>query len=505
MTISKLGIFGRFWTVRPSTRASAGTLAWLAILMLSLMTAVLSQRAHATQATSLRWTPSALSAPLALSEQKTFQLAITAVKPLKSLSVVVSPSLAPYVQVIPATIDRIRKNGTVPVQVVIQAPAQADPNTQVSGSIQVRTGKNNRVLEDLLPITLSFNPRPLNQIPTANAGPDQTVFVNDTVQLDGSGSSDLDGDPLTYAWSLFNMPSGSAAALSDPTLVNPTFVVDRPGDYTLELVVEDGLAQSTPDTVVVSTQNSDPVANAGPDQTVFVGNLVTLDGSASSDVDGDPLTYAWTLLQQPAGSTASLANPLTVAPSFTVDLPGAYLAQLLVNDGLLDSAPDTVAINTENSKPIADAGPDQSGYVGDTITLDGSGSSDVDGDPLTYDWSLITLPEGSTATLATSTAVQSSFVPDLAGSYVGQLIVNDGALDSDPDTALVTIEVKPADNQPPQITSTPVTAAVAGQPYSYDVDATDPDVGDSLAYIYGPPRGARENLASVLMKNWVFS
>ena len=128
-----------------------------------------------------------------------------------------------------------------------------------------------------------------NSAPSAAAGPDQTVAVGDEVTLDGSGSSDTDGDALTYSWTLI-LPPGSAAALSDPTAVHPTFVADWPGTYLARLVVNDGQADSAPDTVNITTSNSAPVANAGPDQTAQVGSIVTLDGSGSHDVDGNSLT-----------------------------------------------------------------------------------------------------------------------------------------------------------------------------------------------------------------------
>jgi hypothetical protein len=121
-------------------------------------------------------------------------------------------------------------------------------------------------------------------------------------------------------------------------------VVDRFGTYVAQLIVNDGTVNSLPGTVTISTLNSAPVANAGPDQTVFVFT-VTLDGSASSDVDGDPLTYSWTFISRPAGSTATLSGANTVSPSLTADpLGGVYVVQLIVNDGKENSAPDTVTI-----------------------------------------------------------------------------------------------------------------------------------------------------------------
>ena len=106
--------------------------------------------------------------------------------------------------------------------------------------------------------------------PVADAGPDQTVLVGDTVQLDGSGSNDPDPlDTLTFAWSFVSVPAGSTATLSDPTAVNPTFVVDVSGNYVVQLIVNEGTVDSLPDSVSISTDNSPPVADAGPDQTPF--------------------------------------------------------------------------------------------------------------------------------------------------------------------------------------------------------------------------------------------
>jgi hypothetical protein len=280
-----------------------------------------------------------------------------------------------------------------------------------------------------------------NTAPVANAGPDQSVSLGQTVMLDGSGSSDVDGNALTFAWSFVSRPAGSAAALSNPDAVQPTFVADVAGSYVLQLIVNDGALGSTPDTSVISTENTPPVANAGADQTPPVQAEVSLDGSASSDADGNALTFTWSFVARPAGSAAVLIDPGGVNPHFLVDLPGTYVVQLMVNDGIVNSAPDTVSINTVNSRPSANAGPDQSAAPGGTVNLDGSASSDADGNSLTFSWSFTSRPAASAAALSDPAAVHPTFVADVQGTYVLQLIVNDGQLGSPPDTVTITATV----------------------------------------------------------------
>ncbi len=311
----------------------------------------------------------------------------------------------------------------------------------------------------------------INSVPTAEAGPGQSKFVGNIVTLDGSGSHDPDGDSITYFWSFVSRPGESAAALSDPAAAKPTFYVDKFGMYVVQLIVNDGKVNSEPDTITVTTENSPPVANAGEDQTAYVTQTVTLDGSKSSDVDGDALTYTWTFNSRPAGSTAALSNPDAVKPTFTADKPGTYVAQLIVNDGTVDSVPDTVTITTLNSPPVADAGADQTTYVTQTITLDGSGSSDVDGNALTHRWSFSSTPAGSGAVLSDSTSVKPTFYVDKFGTYVVQLIVNDGTVDSAPDTVTITTEntAPVADAGPDQTTYVTQTVTLDGSKSS-DVD-----------------------------------
>ena len=87
-----------------------------------------------------------------------------------------------------------------------------------------------------------------------------------------------------------------------------------------------------------------PIANAGSDQTVNMNTSVTLDGTASVDLNGNALTYAWTLTSKPNGSSAALSSSTASKPTFTADVAGVYIASLVVNNGTLSSSPATVKI-----------------------------------------------------------------------------------------------------------------------------------------------------------------
>jgi hypothetical protein len=261
--------------------------------------------------------------------------------------------------------------------------------------------------------------------------------------LDGSGSHDPDGTALTYSWAFSSRPGGSSATLSSASAVKPTFTADVPGDFVVRLVVSDGLASSPADFVTITATvpgNTPPVADAGDDQTVAVDALVQLDGSGSSDADGNGLTYAWSFTSVPAGSAAALSDPTAVDPTFTADLQGDYVVALTVNDGTVSSAPDQVTITAtpENQAPVADAGEDQTVLVDEVVQLDGSGSSDPDGGAVSYSWAFVSRPGGSAAALTNPTTVNPTFTADVEGDFVLSLTVSDGLLTSDPDYVTVT-------------------------------------------------------------------
>lgn len=304
----------------------------------------------------------------------------------------------------------------------------------VSGSAQVAVGLPPGFSITSLGTLLSAQP------PVANAGGDQSIHPGGVATLDGTGSFDPNGRlPLTFAWQIISKPASSTAALSDPAIVSPSFTVDRLGDYRIRLNVTNSLGvQSSPDEVLVSTTNTPPIAEAGPDQSItLLGTTVQLDGTQSYDNEGDSFTFLWEMTAPP-GSTAALSDDLSPQPFFVADVHADYIISLVVTDIFgAQSAPDSLRVSFTNVKPVADAGMSQSVIVKETVTLDGKQSDDANGDPLTYRWAFTTVPEGSFAEIADPTDGVTTFVPDLPGVYVVQLIVSDGFVDSDPSTTQV--------------------------------------------------------------------
>ena len=149
-------------------------------------------------------------------------------------------------------------------------------------------------------------------------------------------------------------------------------------------------------------------------------------------------TFSWSLTTSPTDSIAVLDDPAVVAPSFDADKKGTFVAQLVVDDGLIPGDPATSIITVLNTPPVAEAGTDDSGFRGDLIQLDGSGSSDAENNPLTYQWSILSRPAGSVVALTAPDTISPSFVIDGVGIYEIQLIVNDNNDDSAPDSVFVT-------------------------------------------------------------------
>jgi hypothetical protein len=200
-----------------------------------------------------------------------------------------------------------------------------------------------------------------------------------SIVLDGSASTDPDGNvPLTYQWELTSAPAGSArtsADISSSTSATASFEPDADGAYVFSLTVWDsGGAASTPDslsvTVSARSTNSTPASNAGANQSASgtadcaplsygtagydceacVDYYFTLDGSGSTDADGDSLTYSWSV----TSGSASLSDSTVVNPTLTVTSPSVSYGitnsntvnvQLKVTDCMGASDTDNLAVS----------------------------------------------------------------------------------------------------------------------------------------------------------------
>ncbi|QTA91028.1 PKD domain-containing protein [Desulfonema magnum] len=319
------------------------------------------------------------------------------------------------------------------------------------------SGSNTRI--DIIAVAETHQNRP----PVADAGTGQTVSEGDTVILDGSGSSDPDpGDLLIYQW---EQTTGPPVMLSDDSDARPEFTAPDAGEsLTFELTVTDNDGLSDTDTVTVnvtSDENQPPVADAGPNQTVTEGDFVILDGSNSTDSDGQIDTYSW---RQTRGPMMMLSDTTEAQLTFTVsdgDPEGESLIfELTVTDdeGLTDTDSVTVNITSENQPPVADAGPDQMVAEGDFVILDGSNSTDSDGQIVAYSWRQI---GGSSMSLSDATKAQPTFTA-LDGNLAGQALTfeltvtdNSGLTSTDQVTVNITSENRPpvADAGPDQTAS----------------------------------------------------
>jgi uncharacterized repeat protein (TIGR01451 family) len=175
---------------------------------------------------------------------------------------------------------------------------------------------------------------------TAHAITLSDTLPSGTTFIRASDSGDVKPGSDAVTWLIYTLgPEGD--------VITRTFVVTATGD----VVNDDYLVRSygTPDvpgTVPVTTQiNHAPMAEAGPSQSASPGSLVTLDGSGSSDPDGDPLTYGWA---QTGGTPVALSSSMAVSPTFIApSAPGETLTfTLTVTDtfGVAHSDVTTVAI-----------------------------------------------------------------------------------------------------------------------------------------------------------------
>jgi PKD repeat protein len=268
-------------------------------------------------------------------------------------------------------------------------------------------------------------PQQTNNPPVANAAGPYTGEAGTPIQFDGSGSSDPDGDTLvSYAWTFGDGSTGSGA--------NPSHTYATGGEFTVTLVVNDGTVDSAEATATASIStpptNAAPTANAGGPYEGQPDVAVDFDGSGSSDPNGDALTYAWDF------GDGTIGTGVTTSHTYTAE--NTYTATLTVTDpdGLSDfvAVTVTIAIPPANRAPVANVGgPYNNIYSGAAYTFNGAGSSDPDGDTLTYAWDFGDSNTGTGQSPAHSYST--------AGDYTLSLTVSDAEFSSDPSITTITV------------------------------------------------------------------
>ncbi len=295
---------------------------------------------------------------------------------------------------------------------------------------------------DICIVKVSASGFVINQEPVADAGLDQNATVGQTVYFDGSGSYDPDEDTLLYNW---EFDDGTSSGWQNDWTVTHSY--DIPGNYLVTLTVSDDSLTNDDTCVIYVAQisgNHAPVADAGPDQTTKVGQPVYFDGSGSYDPDEDTLTYKWDF-----GDEISTEWQNDWANTHSYNKPENYLVTLTVSDGLL-SDKDTcivfVADITGNHAPLADAGPDQTVKIKQTVHFDGSNSIDIDSDLLSFKWEF-----GDGALTNWQNDCNASHIYNEVGNFVATLFVSDGYLIDHDNCTIYVIdddggEKPPADN-----------------------------------------------------------
>ncbi|MBC8432063.1 MAG: tandem-95 repeat protein, partial [Desulfobacterales bacterium] len=351
------------------------------------------------------------------------------------------------------------------------------PNADYYGSDSF-TFKANDGKDDSGPTTVSITVHPVNDPPVAV---DDTVTTDEDLTVTTgnvlSNDTDVDGDTLTV--SSFTQPANGAVVNNGNGTFSYTPNSNFNGTDSFYYTLNDGKGGTDTAIIVITIKavNDAPIAN---DQSITLNEddslAITLTGA---DIDGDSLIYQ--IIGVPShGMLSGTAPNLTYNPAENYN--GSDSFTFKVNDGSADSDPATmtIAVSPVNDAPMADAGLDQTVFRSDTAVLDGSGSGDIDGDVLTYLWSFISVPPGSTASITDPTLVNPGFVPDVSGTYEIQLTVNDGTPASATDT--ITITANPRMVQVPDVVNlTQADAKTAILVKELTIGAIDTENNDTVS------------------------
>ncbi|WP_175484878.1 PKD domain-containing protein [Jannaschia pohangensis] len=295
---------------------------------------------------------------------------------------------------------------------------------------------------------------------------------------------DPNGDAMRFQWSILSKPAGSATAFAEQLIEAETvaFIPDRIGTYLIQMQVDDGIWAADPIVISVLVSNSAPVAVASVPAQAFVGEILSLDATSSSDPDGNFLTYSWTNTSSPVGSTSVVIGGDAAVTAFQPDVPGLYTFELTVSDGIASNSV-TSTLDVPNRAPVAALTGPSEAFVGDDVILDATGSSDPDGQGLTFSYEILSAPDGSTPTLvALDDGSSAGFSADRRGVYRIAVTVSDGTLES---TAEISVSAGARNTAPILGELLAEYTVELGLKLSLDVSAFDAE-GDTLTFTVTP-------------------
>jgi len=340
--------------------------------------------------------------------------------------------------------------------------------------------------------------------PIANAGPNLSVDSGTTIQLSGAGSSDPDGDIVSFAWVAQGQGVLQAADTISPTFLAPTLAAGSDNVTTrIVLTVRDATDLSSSDELVITTVAPPapdpvaPIANAGNDQTANPDATVQLNGAGSTDSDGTIVNFQWSQVGGTpvvlAGSTSVVAS--FVAPSSSTATTLSFELRVTDNDGLSSTDRVNVLVDASQSPPFAFAGPDRTITSGGTSQLLGGLSTDPDGNIESYNWQQVFGPVAQILDAQSPTATLVAPILPVGADDVMliiQLTVTDTTGLSASDTIEVIVESEPpADSNDPVANAGPDITVVPGDQVTLSAaGSTDPD-NDIVSYrwdqIFGSP------------------
>lgn len=354
-----------------------------------------------------------------------------------------------------------------------------------------------RMLQEKIWDTICLRRNVFNQTPVSSAGNDLNITLpNNITTLTGSASTDADGNIVTYNWRKYSGPTGDN--IISPNAIQTAVNFVNAGTYGFELTVTDDDGASSKDSVLVLVNpplNIAPIARAGNDSIItFPVNSALLSGSASTDTDGNIVSYGWRKYSGPSGET--IVSPNTVQTTVNFVNAGTYGFELTVTDNSGASSVDSILVSVNPAKnipPVARAGNDITILLpNNATTISGSTSIDADGNIVTYSWRKYSGPSGETIVSTNSVQTSISFVN--AGTYGFELSVTDNAGATTKDSVLVIVNP----NTPPvakagadKIIQLPVNKIFLDGRLSFDT--TGSIVAYQWSFISGPSGSTLQN------------